>query len=89
MKLSKNDLKKLVQESVVKLMKEDFRDELYLENEMNTLAEMLTSTAEGFINDLDDDKVSEDVKSEMLSSIRGLIQTAVDNCRRDATLGHY
>ena len=89
MKLSKNDLKKLVQESVVKLMKEDFRDELYLENEMNTLAEMLTSTAEGFINKLDDDRVSEDVKSEMLSSIGDLIQTAVDNCRRDATLGHY
>ena len=89
MKLSKNDLKKLVQESVVKLMKEGLLDELYLENEMNTLAEMLTSTAEGFINKLDDDRVSEDVKSEMLSSIGDLIQTAVDNCRRDATLGHY
>lgn len=89
MKINKNDLRKLVQESVVKLMKEGLSDELYLENEMNTLAEMLTSTAEGFINNLDDDRVSEDVKSEMLSSIGGIMQTAVDNCRRGATLGHY
>jgi hypothetical protein len=89
MKLSKNDLKKLVQESVVKLMKEGLSDELYLENEMNTLAEMLTSTAEDFIRNLDDDRVSEDVKSEMLSNVGSIMQTAVDNCRRSATLGHY
>lgn len=88
MKINKNDLRKLVQESVVKLMKEGLSDELYLENEMNTLAEMLTSTAENFISNLDD-RVSEEVKTEMLSSVGSIMQTAVDNCRRSATLGHY
>jgi hypothetical protein len=89
MKINKNDLKKIVQESVIKMMNEGLSDEMYLQSEMDSLAEMLMATATDFITNLDDDRVTEEVKSAMLDNIESQIQSAVDNTRRDALFGHY
>jgi hypothetical protein len=50
---------------------------------------MLMATATDFITNLDDDRVTEEVKSTMLDNIGSQIQSAVDNARRDALFGHY
>lgn len=109
MKLSKNDLRKLVQESVVKLMSEAFEedmyniesdpesepesepkrnDENYIANKMEELSANLQSIAVDFVENLDDDLVTEDTKESMLSNIADAIDTAVYNTRRSAVRGY-
>jgi hypothetical protein len=71
MKLNKNDLKKIIQESVLKMMNEGV-----LENRMNELVKYLATTAKDTITNWSD--VPEEVKSKMLANIEKNMQTNID-----------
>ena len=71
MKLNKNDLKKIIQESVLKMMNEGV-----LENRMNELVKYLATTAKDTITNWSD--VPEEVKSKMLANIEKNMQTKID-----------
>jgi len=71
MKLNKNDLKKIIQESVLKMMNEGV-----LENRMNELVKYLATTAKDTITNWSD--VPEELKSKMLANIEKNMQTTID-----------
>ena len=71
MKLNKKDLKKIIQESVLKMMNEGV-----LENRMNELVKYLATTAKDTITNWSD--VPEEVKSKMLANIEKNMQTKID-----------
>jgi predicted nucleotidyltransferase len=71
MKLNKNDLKKIIQESVLKMMNEGV-----LENRMNELVKYLATTAKDTITNWSD--VPEELKSKMLANIEKNMQTTTD-----------
>jgi len=79
MKLNKNDLKKIIQESVLKMMNEGYDtsqlDELYIDRLMDELTKDLVTKAKDFITNLNE--VPEEIKPKMLDGIESAMIFAV------------
>ena len=79
MKLNKNDLKRIIQESVLKMMNEGYDtlqlDELYIDRLMDELTKDLVTKAKDFITNLNE--VPEEIKPKMLDDIETAMIFAV------------